>query len=32
VSALDVFAVGLVIVAVALPGIVKRRSLPEDMP
>ena len=27
VSALDVFAVGLVIVAVALPGTIKRRSL-----
>lgn len=32
VSALDVFAVGLVVMAVALTGIVKRRSLPENLP
>lgn len=32
VSALDVFAVGLVIVAVALPALVKRRPLRDDAP
>ena len=32
VSALDVFAVGLVVMAVAPPGIVERRPLPEDLP